>query len=187
MLATLALLATPALAQQAGHQGMNHQGMDHSKMMQPTAANPYGPAEMDMHQKMMAAKGADAGETWIRKMIEHHRGAVAMSQIALRSSQNAEVRGEAQKAITSQNREIATLNAMLRKMGIPALTKVANCRVKIVRPLLLSARPKTIGRDFFAVAARRATPAAADLGTGLARGGRAAGRRARFGVVLMCI
>ena len=66
MLATLALLATPALAQQAGHQGMNHQGMDHSKMMQPTAANPYGPAEMDMHQKMMAAKGADAGETWIR-------------------------------------------------------------------------------------------------------------------------
>jgi hypothetical protein len=117
VLATLALLATPALAQQAGHQGMNHQGMDHSKMMQPTAANPYGPAEMDMHQKMMAAKGADAGETWIRKMIEHHRGAVAMSQIALRSSQNAEVRGEAQKAITSQNREIATLNAMLRKMG----------------------------------------------------------------------
>ena len=29
-------------------------------------------------------------------------------------------RDEAQKAITSQNREIATLNAMLRKMGKPA-------------------------------------------------------------------
>ncbi len=109
------LFAAPAAAQQ-----MNHQGMDHSKMMQPTAANPYGPAEMDMHQKMMAAKGADVGETWIRKMIEHHRGAVAMSQVALRSTQNTEIRGEAQKAITSQNREIATLNAMLRKMGKPA-------------------------------------------------------------------
>ena len=120
VLATLALLATPAIAQQAGHQGMNHQGMDHSKMMQPTAANPYGPAEMDMHQKMMAASGADAGETWIRKMIEHHRGAVQMSQIALRSTQNADVRREAQKTIASQNREIANLNAMLRKMGKPA-------------------------------------------------------------------
>ncbi|MCG7349741.1 DUF305 domain-containing protein [Sphingomonas sp. ACRSK] len=125
VLAALALLATPAFAQQAGHQGMNHQGMnhqgmDHSKMMQPTVANPYGPAEMDMHQKMMAAMGGDAGETWLRKMIEHHRGAVAMSQIVVRSSQNADIRGEAQKTIASQNREIATLNAMLRKMGKPA-------------------------------------------------------------------
>lgn len=106
------LMGTPALAQQAGHQGMNH-----SQMMQPSAANPYGPAEMQMHQKMMAAMGADAGETWIRKMIEHHRGAVEMSQIALRNTQNAEIRREAQKTIASQNREIATLNAMLRKMG----------------------------------------------------------------------
>lgn len=112
------MLATPALAQQSGHQGMNHQGMNHS--MPATAANPYGPAEMQMHEKMMAAQGADAGETWTRKMIEHHRGAVEMSQVALRSTQNAEVRREAQKTIASQNREIANLNAMLRKMGKPA-------------------------------------------------------------------
>ncbi len=112
------LLAAPAAAQQSGHQGMNHQGMNHS--MPATAANPYGPAEMEMHQKMMAAQGADAGETWTRKMIEHHRGAVEMSQIALRSTQNAEIRREAQKTIASQNREIAILNAMLRKMGKPA-------------------------------------------------------------------
>ena len=118
VLAAFAFFATPALAQQANHQGMDHSkmaGMNHS--MPATAANPYGPAEMQMHEKMMAAMGADAGETWTRKMIEHHRGAVEMSQIALRSTQNAEVRREAQKAIASQNREIATLNAMLRKMG----------------------------------------------------------------------
>lgn len=115
------LMASPALAQQANHQGMNHgnmAGMNHS--MPATAANPYGPSEMKMHEKMMAAMGADAGETWTRKMIEHHRGAVEMSQVALRSTQNADVRREAQKAITSQNREIAMLNAMLRKMGKPA-------------------------------------------------------------------
>jgi len=115
-----AVLAASPLAAQSSMAGMDHsqmQGMDHSKMMQPTAANPYGPAEMKMHEKMMAAMGADAGETWTRKMIEHHRGAVEMSQAALRSTQNPDVRREAQKAITSQNREIATLNAMLRKMG----------------------------------------------------------------------
>lgn len=114
------LLATPALAQHQGHQGMDHQGMNHAQMMQATAANPYGPSEMRMHEKMMAAQGADAGETWIRKMIEHHRGAVEMSQVALRSTQDAEVRREAQKTVASQNREIAALNAMLRKMGKPA-------------------------------------------------------------------
>lgn len=115
---TAALLAaSPALAQQAGHQGTHHQGMNHAGMMQPTAADPYGPDMMKMHERMMAAKGADAGETWIRQMIEHHRGAITMSQTALRSTQNAEIRREAQKTIDSQNREIATLNAMLRKMG----------------------------------------------------------------------
>jgi len=115
-----ALAATPLAAQQSGMAGMDHsqmQGMDHSKMMQPTPANPYGPDMMKMHEKMMAAMGADAGETWVRKMIEHHRGAVDMSQTVLRHSQNAEIRREAQKTIASQNREIATLNAMLRKMG----------------------------------------------------------------------
>ncbi len=119
MIAAL-LLAAPATAQRTGHQGMNHQGMDHSKMMQPTTANPYGPDMMKMNEKMMATVGADAGETWIRKMIEHHRGAVDMSQTVLRNTQNAEIRREAQKTISSQNREIATLNAMLRKMGKPA-------------------------------------------------------------------
>lgn len=111
------LLAAPALAQQMGNEGMNHQGMDHSQMMQPTAANPYGPDMMKMDERMMAAMGADAGETWTRKMIEHHRGAIAMSQTALRHTQNAEIRREAQKTIASQQREIATLQAMLRKMG----------------------------------------------------------------------
>ncbi|WP_137898036.1 DUF305 domain-containing protein [Sphingomonas sp. 2SG] len=115
-----ALAATPLAAQQGGMAGMDHsqmQGMDHSKMMQSTPANPYGPDMMKMNEKMMSAMGADAGETWIRKMIEHHRGAVTMSQTVLHHSQNAEIRREAQKTIASQNREIATLNAMLRKMG----------------------------------------------------------------------
>ena len=106
------LLAAPAVAQQ-----MNHQGMNHS--MPATAANPYGPAEMKMHQEMMSATGADASETWVRKMVEHHRGGVEMSQIVVRNGATPAVRREAMKTIASQNREIANLNAMLRKMGKP--------------------------------------------------------------------
>ncbi len=85
-LAVAALLATPALAQSSGMQSMG--GMDMS-MMKPTPANPYPPAEMDMHKKMMSATGADATETWVRKLVEHHRGAIAMSRIVLRPARSA--------------------------------------------------------------------------------------------------
>ncbi|OYX46296.1 MAG: DUF305 domain-containing protein, partial [Sphingomonas sp. 32-66-10] len=78
LLALAAMSASPALAQQ----GMDHskmQGMNHDNM--PGMNTPFMPAEMAMHEKMMKAKGANASETWVRKMIEHHRGAIAMSQI----------------------------------------------------------------------------------------------------------
>jgi len=36
------------------------------------AQTPFSAAETKMHEAMMAATGADAGETWARKMIPHH-------------------------------------------------------------------------------------------------------------------
>jgi len=120
-LAALALIATPALAQQSGGmQGMDHsqmggmKGADMSKMM---AGNPYGQAEMDMHQKMMAAKQGDAAEMWTRKMIEHHRGAVAMSRVALRVANDAETKRMAQMGIAEQEKSIAELQGWLSKHG----------------------------------------------------------------------
>ena len=53
-----------------GHQGMDHQGMNHAGMMQPSAANPYGPDMMKMHERMMAAKGdpaSPAGRALLRR------------------------------------------------------------------------------------------------------------------------
>lgn len=78
------------------------------------------PAEMAMHDKMMAAKGADDGETWTRKMIEHHRGALTMSQIALKESDDPMVRQMAQKTIDMQTKDIAELNKMLTDKGLAA-------------------------------------------------------------------
>lgn len=123
-LAVLALIATPALAQQGGSmqgmQGMDHgqmAGMSQGDMSKMMAGNPYGQAEMDMNMKMMAAKQGDASEMWTRKMIEHHRGAVAMSRVAVRDANDAETKRMAQMDITKQEKDIAELQGWLSKHG----------------------------------------------------------------------
>lgn len=124
ILAATALMATPVLAQQS-MQGMDHskmQGMDHSKMGNMQGMNmsnmnmsgPFAKAEMDMHMKMMSTKGADAAETYNRKLIEHHRGALALSQVALAQTRDPRTRATAQKVIAMQTKEIADLQAWLR-------------------------------------------------------------------------
>lgn len=120
ILFAVTLAATPALAQQGGMQGMDHSqmgGMNHADMGKMMAGNPYAQSEMDMHQKMMAAKEGDAAEMWTRKMIEHHRGAIAMSRVAVRDAKDAQTREMAQMTITKQDKDIAELQAWLRKHG----------------------------------------------------------------------
>ena len=119
LLSSLALVATPALAQH-GMQGMDHgqmAGMNHDDMGAMMAGNPYGQAEMDMHQKMMAAKEGDAAEMWTRKMIEHHRGAIAMSRVAVREARDPQTRQMAQMTITKQEKDIGELQGWLRSHG----------------------------------------------------------------------
>ena len=120
IVATAALLAAPALAQQAPMQSMDHGqtgGMNHADTAKMMVGNPYGQAEMDMHQKMMAAKEGDAAEMWTRKMIEHHRGAIAMSRVALRDAGDAETKRMAQMTITMQEQDITKLQGWLRSHG----------------------------------------------------------------------
>ena len=106
-------------------QAMDHskmQGMDHSKMggmaamMKNTPANPYAEAGMAMHHKMMVV-GADASETWARQMIEHHRGAIAMSRIVALQAGDKELRTMAQKIVSMQVREVASLQSWLKRHG----------------------------------------------------------------------
>ena len=74
---------------------------------------PFSAAEDKMHEAMMAATGADAGETWARKMIPHHQGALDMSQIVLRDTQDADIRRMAQKTVEMQTTDIAELRRWL--------------------------------------------------------------------------
>jgi len=106
-------------------QSMDHakmETMDHpmmggmGEMMKNTPANPYAEAGMAMHHKMMVV-GAEASETWVRQMIEHHRGAVAMSKIAVAQANDKEARAMAQKAITMQEKDIASLQSWLKRHG----------------------------------------------------------------------
>lgn len=83
-------------------------------------ANAYGPVEQSMHQQMMAATGANLSETWARKMIAHHQGAVDMSEVLIRQSGNPQVVALARRTAEDQRREIAHLEAMLRGEGMPA-------------------------------------------------------------------
>jgi uncharacterized protein (DUF305 family) len=101
------------------------EGMDHAKMggmggmsemMKNTSANPYAEAGMAMHHKMMVV-GADASETWARQMIEHHRGAIAMSKIAVTYAKDKQVRTMAQKDIAMQEQDVASLQSWLQRHG----------------------------------------------------------------------
>lgn len=81
------------------------------------AAQLYMAADNDMMRRMMTASGANPSDAWTRKMIEHHRGAVAMSDIALDQSPPAEVRRLAEQTKVDQGREIAELERMLQADG----------------------------------------------------------------------
>ncbi|WP_310497351.1 DUF305 domain-containing protein [Sandarakinorhabdus sp.] len=91
-------------------------GMGGMSMMKNTPANPYAEAGMVMHHKMMVV-GSDASETWVRQMIEHHRGAIAMSKIAVVQATDKEARTLAQKDITMQEKDIASLQSWLKRHG----------------------------------------------------------------------
>ena len=96
------------------HPKMN--GMEEMPMMENTTANPYAETGMAMHHKMMVT-GADASETWTRQMIEHHRGAIAMSKIVVVKAMDKATRTMAQNDIAMEDREIVGLQSWLKRHG----------------------------------------------------------------------
>ena len=71
----------------------------------------FAASEAAMHERMMAASGGTIDEAYIAKMVEHHRGAVAMADVALARTRDPEIRRMAQAVKTAQTREIAEMQA----------------------------------------------------------------------------
>lgn len=58
-----------------------------------------------------AASDEPADAAYVARMIEHHRGAIAMAEAALRESHDPEIRRMAEAAIDDRTREIAEMMA----------------------------------------------------------------------------
>ena len=71
----------------------------------------FAASEAAMHTGMANASGKTVDEAYIAKMIEHHRGAVAMADVALAQSRDPEIRRMARLAKDTQTREIAEMRA----------------------------------------------------------------------------
>ena len=99
---------------------MRQQGSANSQ-----SADPYRSSMMGMHQAMMLAKGADVSETYLRKMLEHHKGAVAMSDVALANGATGELRATVQKTRSDQQKEIAMIEALLRGEPMQQVSQAA--------------------------------------------------------------
>jgi uncharacterized protein (DUF305 family) len=108
-------MAGMSMPQSASSSGM--MGQDHA--MPPGMNMPrtvFSEAEMGIHRAMMMTTDVNTQRTWARKMIAHHRGAIAMSQALLGSdATDAEARRMAQAVIDAQTREIAELESWLER------------------------------------------------------------------------
>lgn len=108
----MAGMSMPHAAQGGGTMGQDH-AMPPGMSMTRTV---FSDAEMRMHREMMMATDVNTQRLWARKMIAHHRGAIAMSQALLSSdATDVEARRMAQAVVDGVTREIAELESWLER------------------------------------------------------------------------
>lgn len=122
LLATAAavFIAGSALAHETPKAGMGMKGMD-MEMMTPgpndsASTAGYKSAMMKMMQTMPKFSG-DADVDFMKQMRMHHQMAVDMAKVVLANGKDAETKKLAQEIVIAQEKQIATIDAWLKKKG----------------------------------------------------------------------
>lgn len=107
---TGALLIQPASAQTHSHSGHGQ-----PKASDSPSTREYKQAHMKMMRDMDIAYTGDADVDFVRGMIPHHQAAIDAAKIVLKYGKNPENQKLAKAIIEAQEREIAEMQAWLKK------------------------------------------------------------------------
>ncbi|CZT25947.1 DUF305 domain-containing protein [Pseudomonas cerasi] len=79
------------------------------------ASTAYMQAMEKMNKGMMSGMASDPSKSWAQMMVEHHQGAIDMSKIVLKNTQDPAIKQMAEKTIQEQSKSIAELKSWLSK------------------------------------------------------------------------
>ncbi|KKB76467.1 hypothetical protein VW35_16835 [Devosia soli] len=105
----LTALAFPAWAQD------NHAGHGAAAAEEAPSTAAFRAANMSMHENMDMEYTGNADVDFLRGMIPHHKGAVAMAKVVLEYGSDPEVKKLAEDIIAAQEKEIAFMLDWLAK------------------------------------------------------------------------
>lgn len=117
----LGLAGAAAAHEMHGEEHMDHAG--HHPVPTTTAqtdtpaTKAFRDVDAEMHRNMDIRYSNDVDVDFVRGMIPHHKGAVAMAKVALQYSKDPEIRKLAEDIIKAQDVEIAQMEAFLKKKG----------------------------------------------------------------------
>jgi uncharacterized protein (DUF305 family) len=117
--ASILMMGTANAQQTTPMPGMDMKGMMDMKMMMPNPADSaatagYKAAMIKMMMPMTPYTG-DADVDFMTQMKPHHQAAIDMAKVELANGKDAETKALAQAIITAQEKEIAVIDAWLKK------------------------------------------------------------------------